>query len=214
MTSLPKIRAVILDYGEVLCHRPAPEDIERMAGMFQMDSQSFFPAYLQSRAPYDKGDLLPGEYWQKFAGQAGVKLDAAAIENLRRWDLEQWSTVNEPMILWVQKIYSAGYKTAILSNMPPDMIEHVRKSFAWLTHFDQHTFSADVRSVKPEPEIYQHCIRALGVQPAEALFVDDREINIEQARAIGIRAIRFHSLGQFRKDLHALGFPILPGSAT
>jgi putative hydrolase of the HAD superfamily len=213
-TTQPKIRAVILDYGEVLCHPPTPEAIDRMARIFQMDSARFFPTYLQSRVPYDKGDLLPDEYWQKFAEQAGVRIDAATIENLRRWDLELWSTLNDAMILWVQKIHAAGYKTAILSNMPSDMVVHVRKNFAWLKHFDHHVFSADLRSVKPEPKIYQHCIAALGVQPAEALFVDDREINLEQARATGIRTIRFQSLEQFREDLQTLGFPILPASAA
>lgn len=210
----PKIRAVILDYGEVLCHLPAPEDIARMARIFQMDPQRFFSTYIESRLPYDKGDLLPGEYWQKFAEQAGVEIGLPTIDRLRQWDLELWSTVNDAMVHWLQKIHSAGYKTAILSNMPSDMIVHVRQKFAWLKHFDHHIFSADVRSVKPEPEIYRHCIDALGVQPGDALFIDDREINLEQARALGIITIRFQSLERFRADLQALGFPILPELAA
>jgi putative hydrolase of the HAD superfamily len=94
--------------------------------------------------------------------------------------------------------------------MPADMAAHMRKTFGWLSHFDHHIFSGEVRSVKPEPEIYQHCIEALGVQPSEALFIDDREMNLEQARAAGIRTIRFQSVDQLRQDLQALGFPILP----
>jgi putative hydrolase of the HAD superfamily len=213
-TTQPKIRAVILDYGEVLCHPPTPEAIDRMARIFQMESPRFFPAYLQSRVPYDKGDLLPSEYWQKFAEQAGVKIDAATIENLRRWDLELWSTLNNEMIFWLQEIHSAGYKTAILSNMPTEMADHMRKNFAWLAYFDHQIFSGEVRSIKPEPEIYRHTMDALGVRPSETLFVDDREINLEQARAIGIQTIRFQTLEQFRKDLQALGFPILPKQAV
>ena len=90
------------------------------------------------------------------------------------------------------------------------MAAHMRKTFAWLNHFDHHVFSGEVRSVKPEPEIYQHCIAALGVQPNEALFIDDREINLESARAAGIRTIRFQSVEQLRGDLQAVGFSILP----
>ena len=82
--SAPPIRAVILDFGEVLCHLPTPEAIDRFARMFQMDSQSFFPIYLQSRGPYDRGDLLPAEYWEKFAAQFGVTLDANTIEREER----------------------------------------------------------------------------------------------------------------------------------
>jgi putative hydrolase of the HAD superfamily len=205
-----EIRAVILDFGEVLCHLPTPDAIDRLARMFQMDSQSFFPIYLESRGPYDRGDLLPAEYWQEFAAQLGVNLDANAIARARQIDLELWSQINEAMIRWLQQIHSAGFKTAILSNMPSDMVSHLRNNFAWINHFDHHIFSAEVRSIKPEPAIYQHCIEALGVHPSEALFIDDRDANLEQARAVGIRSIRFQSVEQLRWDLQTLGFTILP----
>ena len=94
--------------------------------------------------------------------QAGVKIGDDEIEQARRLDLELWSHINDAMILWVQQLHAAGFKTAILSNMPADMATHMRKTFAWISHFDHHIFSGEVRSVKPEPEIYQHCIEAAG----------------------------------------------------
>jgi len=208
------IRAVILDYGEVLCHLPTAENIEYLAGIFRMDSQSFLPIYLKTRADYDRGDLLPVEYWQKFAAEAGVTIDDRTIERVRQVDVEMWSRPNEPMIRWLEKIYSAGFKTAILSNMPTDMADHVRKTFAWIAHFDHHIFSGEVRSVKPEPAIYQHVVDALGVPPSETLFIDDRNENLTQARAIGIHAIRYQSAEQLRNDLQTLRFPILPESSS
>jgi putative hydrolase of the HAD superfamily len=207
----PQIRAVILDFGEVLCHLPTSDAVTPLARMFQIDSQTFFPIYLQSRGPYDRGDVLAAEYWKQFAAQHGVKLDANAIERARQIDLDLWSQINEPMTRWLQQIHAAGFKTAILSNMPLDMVSHVRKNFAWVSHFDHHIFSAEVRSIKPEPAIYQHCLDVLGVQPSEVLFIDDREINLEQARAAGIRTIRFDSVEQLRRDLQSLDFKILPG---
>jgi putative hydrolase of the HAD superfamily len=209
----PEIRAVILDYGEVLCHLPAMDTIERLAAVFQMDPRTFMPIYLQSRVSYDRGDVLHSEYWKQFATQAGVTIGEDEIEEARQLDLELWSELNDAMILWVQQLHAAGFKTAILSNMPADMASHMRKHFAWLSHFDHHIFSGEVRSVKPEPAIYQHCIDALGVQPSEALFIDDREVNLEQARAAGIRTIRFQSVEQLRDELQSLGFAILPGQS-
>jgi putative hydrolase of the HAD superfamily len=209
----PEIRAVILDYGEVLCHLPAMDTIERLAAIFQMDPRTFMPIYLQSRAPYDRGDVLHSEYWQNFATQARVIVGEGEIEQARQLDLELWGQINDAMILWAQQLHVAGFKTAILSNMPADMAAHMRKTFAWLSHFDHHIFSGEVRSVKPELEIYRHCIDALGVQPSEALFIDDREINLESARTAGIRGIRFESVERLREDLQALGFTILPGKS-
>jgi putative hydrolase of the HAD superfamily len=204
------IEAVILDYGEVLCHQPSAENIDFLSRTFRMDPQSFLPKYLKTRAPYDRGDLLPQEYWRNFAAQAGVAVDEPTIERLRQVDNEMWSRPNEPMVLWLQQIHDARFKTAILSNMPVAMADHVRITFDWLAHFDHHIFSGEVRSIKPEPAIYQHTIQALGVPPSAALFIDDREENLVQARAIGIRTIRYRSVEQLRADLLTLNFPILP----
>ncbi|MGA8305907.1 MAG: HAD family phosphatase [Candidatus Acidiferrales bacterium] len=205
-----RIRAVILDYGEVLCFQPAADALARMARIFRIDPESFLPIYIQGRGPYDRGDLLPEEYWHAFASQAGVTLGRNAIEDLRHWDIEMWSKTNEPMILWLESPRSAGVKTAILSNMPSDMVAHVKQNFPWLKHFDHQIFSADVRHIKPEPAIYEHSLKVLNVPASEVLFVDDRDANLEQARTAGMQAIRFQSVNQLRDDLHALGFPVLP----
>jgi putative hydrolase of the HAD superfamily len=207
---LPEIRAVILDYGEVLCLLPTTQDIERFARLLQMDPETFLAIYLQSRRPYDRGDLLPAEYWEKFAAQAGAKFDPRDLEEIRQLDVDMWSRHDNAMIDWIGKIHAAGYKTAILSNMPPDMVTHVRNNFPWINHFDHHIFSADVRSAKPEPAIYQHCIDALGVHPSEALFIDDRDENLDQARTAGLRTLRFESVAKLRTDLQKLGFTVLP----
>ena len=94
--------------------------------------------------------------------------------------------------------------------MHPDMIGYARKNFAWLKYFDHHTFSAEVRLIKPDPAIYQRSLGGLGIPASDALFVDDREQNIKAAQALGIRSIQFRSMAQFRNDLEKLGFPILP----
>ncbi len=206
------IRAVILDFGEVLCRTPSPENIQKISAIFKLDPQTFLPNYLRGRASYDRGDVQPSEYWNAFAEDAGVEIDDPTIEQLRQMDLDLWSRIDDEMIAWLEQIHSAGFKTAILSNMPTDMADHVRRTYQWIDYFDHHIFSGEVRSVKPEPEIYEHCIAALKVQPSEALFIDDRDENLEQARAIGCRTIRYQSVPQLRAELQTLGFTILPAS--
>ena len=94
------------------------------------------------------------------------------------------------------------------------LLKHVRKNFEWLNNFDHQIFSAEVRLIKPDLAIYQHCLQRLGVQPPEALFVDDRERNVQAARAVGITGIRFQSVEQLRGELEALGFTILPSDSS
>jgi len=89
-------------------------------------------------------------------------------------------------------------------------VNYCRGNFDWLKNFDFATFSGDIRLIKPDPAIYEHTLQGLGVNASEALFLDDREINIQAARALGINSIRVQSMPQLRDDLRSLGFAILP----
>ncbi len=70
------------------------------------------------------------------------------------------------------------------------------------------TFSYELGFIKPEAPIYQHAIEGLGVEPAEALFLDDRPENVEGARAAGIHAVVFDSWEEFlERDCLRYGLP-------
>jgi putative hydrolase of the HAD superfamily len=207
----PSMRAVIFDYGEVLCFRPTSGEFSRMADIFGLGLDSFRTLWERGRAPLDRGDLTPEAYWSKFAEETRIKLEPQQVEKLCRWEIEMWSKVNPTMVEWLLKISAAGIKTGLLSNMPADLAAHVQHNFEWMDKFTFKTFSAHLRLVKPDPAIYEHTLRGLGAKPSETLFVDDRESNIRASRTLGMRAIQFQSIEQLRNDLEVLGFPILPG---
>jgi len=126
--------------------------------------------------------------------------------------MEMWTNVNSGMIAWAKELRSSGMKIGLLSNMHPEMVAHCRKHFSWLNIFDFSTFSGEVRLIKPDPAIYEHTLRGLGVTASETLFLDDREVNIRAAQELGMYAVRFESIGQLRRELAAAGFPILPAA--
>jgi putative hydrolase of the HAD superfamily len=198
------IRAVIFDYGEVLCYPPTAEEIERMASIFEVSPEVFREFYDRSRLSYDRGDFTAASYWSRFAEEFSATIGDAELQQLRRWDVEMWSRTNSNMLAWLQAIYRTGVKTAILSNMPTDMVEHLRRDFAWLENFTCQTFSCELRTTKPDRAIYEHCLGCLDVAPGDALFIDDRGVNVQGARALGINAIRFESTAQLTTEIKAL----------
>jgi putative hydrolase of the HAD superfamily len=208
------IKAVILDYGEVLSQSPPSEEWSRMAGVFNLDPQMFRQLWGRDRLAYDRGDISYEGYWSKVAGDAGVKLAEEQLKNVGLWDLKMWAHINPAMVEWLEQIRLSGIKTGLLSNMPAEMVRYSRENFAWLKHFDHATFSADVRLVKPEPAIYEHSLRGVGVAAPEALFVDDKKPNVEGARAVGMHAIQFRSIEQLGNELVKLGFPVLPAGSN
>ena len=194
------IKAVILDYGEVLCHRPSKEQVARMAKVFGRDEKTFQPLWGKNRGAFDRGDLTGEAYWKMLASDAGTKLNAQQLEQIFKWDVEMYAALNERMVAWLRQLRNGGIKTALLSNMHPAMIDYLRENFDWLDLFDFVTFSAEVRLIKPDRAIYEHTLRGLGLGAGETLFVDDREVNIQAARDLGIHAVRFRSVEQLRRS--------------
>jgi glucose-1-phosphatase len=66
------------------------------------------------------------------------------------------------------------------------------------------TCSAQFRLRKPDPEIYRRCLAHLGVRPEQALFIDDKPINAQGARAAGLMAHHFRSPALLRAELQSL----------
>ena len=79
----------------------------------------------------------------------------------------------------------------MLSNMPSDMGLALRARTDRLQHFDFVTLSYEVRSVKPEAPIYEHCLGGMGTDPARTVFFDDRIANVHGAEMLGIQAVEF-----------------------
>jgi putative hydrolase of the HAD superfamily len=206
------ITAVILDYGLVLARCPTVEEFGRLAEMFNVSFGLFYELWEASRGPYDRGDLTAEEYWLKLAAETKTSLNREQIEMLRRIEVEIWAHPIPAMLDWVRQLRAAGFKTGLLSNMPWDLVKHVRTNCRWMEDFAFKTLSAEVRLIKPDPAIYEHTLHGLAASAAETLFVDDREPNIRAARNVGMHAIQFLSISQLNDDLEALGFPLLPAS--
>jgi putative hydrolase of the HAD superfamily len=205
------IRAVIFDYGEVLCHRPPDEAFHRLANVFGADAESFQALWDKNRGAFDRGDITAEDYWMALAEDAGAAIDREQLDQVCKWDVEMFGEANLEMVRWLERLRRGGIKTGLLSNIHPAMIAYLRENFEWLELFDFKTFSAEVRLIKPDPAIYEHTLRGLGVRAGETLFVDDREINVQAARELGIHAVQFRSVAQLRRELEAMEFGILPG---
>jgi|APGre2960657404_1045060.scaffolds.fasta_scaffold42638_1 histidinol phosphatase-like enzyme len=58
---------------------------------------------------------------------------------------------------------------------------------------------------KPDPAAFRAALAHLGRAPAEVLLVDDRAVNVEAARALGMDGIVFAGAGPLAEALAARG---------
>src|SRR5579859_7756769 len=176
-----KIRAVIFDYGNVLCPMPSPLAFEEMAGLAEIPSPAFLKSLWRHRLNYDRGTLDGPAYWQQIAGDHGKQFTNGQVHKLLEDDFALWIHPSPSMLAWVRNLRGNGTKTAILSNMPSEFSRYLRSNAGWLSDFDFKVFSCEMGVVKPDPEIYFACLHGLEVQPEEALFIDDVVANVTGA---------------------------------
>ena len=205
-----EIRAVIFDYGEVLCRRAPLEEFAPMARILGITPERLLERYMQNRLEYDRGDVSASEYWKGFGLESGIGLSDAQVEELNRRDCGLWWGLDPVLMDWVDRMRAGGIKAGVISNMFIGLAKQIREGAPWLDRFDDYTLSAEIRATKPDPAIYRHSLDGLGVRPNEALFLDDRENNVDGARAVGMEGLVFTTPEKLRADLEAWGFPILP----
>jgi len=96
------------------------------------------------------------------------------------------------------------YSLFLLSNTSPLHWQYAKRKFDFLNLFDKFGLSYELKSLKPEKEIYEKAIKHFGVNAEECLFIDDLSENCIAAEKLGIKTIvydkSYHS--GFEKIFH------------
>ena len=86
----------------------------------------------------------------------------------------------------VTELKEKGYGIYRCSNASLRMLSCYRQVIPAIELFDGVLFSAEVKCLKPQKEIYMHFYRRFNLKPEECFFIDDLPGNIEGARQTGM----------------------------
>ena len=103
---------------------------------------------------------------------------------------------------WIEELKVKGFKIYLLSNYGKKAFE--RKNYSFLELVDGKVISYEVKSIKPQPQIFNTLLSKYAIIPENAVFFDDMEDNVVEARTHGIKAIQFQSKEQAEKELAAM----------
>lgn len=196
---------MVFDFGMVLSGPPSPKAIEQMLRITSLDVPRLTEFYWADRHAYDEGKLTGLAFWRNLSAAAGLDLNEAQIEELAEWDARMWTTENPAMVAWQRRLKECGLKTGVLSNMGDNVHERLEREFDWLNQFDTLVWSYQLGIAKPDAAIYRYALEQLGVTPCEALFLDDKPVNVDAARALGMKAVVFSNAERLREELIELG---------
>jgi len=101
----------------------------------------------------------------------------------------------------LKELKEKGYRLYALSNWNAELYNRTIDDFPFLNWFDDKVISGEVKMKKPDEEIYHLLLQRFGIQPQQALFIDDNEKNIETARRLNIPSILFTSPEALRTAL-------------
>ncbi len=112
-------------------------------------------------------------------------------------------TYMEDFILRLKK---AGYKVYLLSNATPRFFD-VYQNYPALCMLDGYFISALYKMLKPQREIYEAFCKKFSLKPEECFFIDDMPVNIEGAKAYGMKGFIFDTKDVIglEKELNANG---------
>jgi epoxide hydrolase-like predicted phosphatase len=183
------IRAVVFDVGNVLelsddTHSPA--EWAAIAGLPLQELTTRIDGVFEGA---DIGTVTLQEIHRKLGAALGITDDqvSAIMESFWRVYL---GTANTEMIEWARTL-RPRYKTGILSNSGVGAREREQAAYGYEDLVDDLVYSHEVGLLKPDPRIYLLSCERLGVEPREAVFIDDVERYVRAAREAGLHAVHF-----------------------
>lgn len=147
----------------------------------------------------NRGEIKEDEYWQK-------------IVELNSWDVQPEDfiqctrdalKVEIPGTLQLAtELKLKGYRLFLVSDLWNEMRDAVLAAHPWIPQlFEKCYFSCDFGQVKSEPDYFEKICKDAGVDPAESLFVDDYDVNVDRAKGAGMQGIVFKTATQLSADL-------------
>ena len=108
-----------------------------------------------------------------------------------------------PLAYAVELQARPGATVGVISNTNAVHVAWLDEHVPELAALDLVMMSNEVELLKPDPEIFRLALSLLEVTPAQALFVDDQQVNVDAAAALGIHALLHRSWDETRPAIEA-----------
>ncbi len=198
------VKAVVFDVGNVLYGwdpdsflvRQIADDAARMQFVEDVDLYAWHET-LDGGRPYAEA---AAELEEKFPEYAAL---------IAAWSDRFGETITGPVPGTheiVAELDAQGVPLFAITNFSADFWPPFHeKERAFFALFRDVVVSGEVKLLKPDPAIYYLALDRFRLRPDEALFVDDRQINLAGAEAVGMKAHLFTDAADLRRRLVAEG---------
>jgi epoxide hydrolase-like predicted phosphatase len=199
------IQLIISDFGGVICTFDYRIFCGQLAERIGRNTDDIYATVFGSnlQAEFERGRLTGPEYHRAVMGLFDADVPYAEFFSMYG---NIFTEILETCDL-LRRLHKR-YPLYLLSDTNEIHFEYVRKTVSVVELFDECVVSYKVGVMKPAPGIYQEVLRCSGLPAKACVFIDDRLVNIEGAKQVGMQAILFQSAEQCAADLESLGVVI------
>jgi epoxide hydrolase-like predicted phosphatase len=146
----------------------------------------------------DKGEITTSEAINSITSRSSLKKEEIAhIFNLRI-DMMYPLDLNVRLLPELKK---RSFKLFYLSNFPFDIFDEIRTGYYFFRYFDGGLISSEAKYSKPDNRLYEILLEKYSLIPQECLFVDDIEINVRAAEALGMTGLFTHGSPEIAREI-------------
>jgi putative hydrolase of the HAD superfamily len=189
------IKTIFFDFGGVLIKNPKRNKVLRWKKLLGLQENSELLTILQS--PNESkliqdmclGVLPEEKIWDLMADSWHLK--PAMIQKIHRM-VNSKRHLNKAMLRFLEECKN-NYQTAILSNAGDQTRKLMEDNYHLDRFVDEIIISAEEGVIKPDPEIFRIALRRLSANAETSLLIDDTMVNVDAARAFGMKAVHYQN---------------------
>ncbi len=191
--------------GVILTNGWDRQSRKEAADAFRLDWEEFQDRHDLSFPAFDSGHITLNEY-----------LDRTLFYRARPFTREEFTAFmfaqskEYPETRGIlDKLASSGkYFIGAINNEPLELNQYRIEAFHLRRNFLVFFSSCYVRARKPEEMIFRVALEVTQRPPEQCLFIDDRPLNLESPRRLGMNAIHHQNAEQLRAELGKFGVEV------
>ena len=201
---MPKIRALFWDVGGVLLNNAWDHDERNLAiEHFHLDKAEFESRHKELVNPFEEGRISLEDYLK----QAVFYMPRSfSVQDFQRFMFSLSKAKSETLEL--ARGLAGKYPMATINNESRELNHYRIETFTLADYFGLFVSSCFVGIRKPDERIYRVALDLTQRVAEECCFIDDREVNVDAARKVGMHAILSRDGTQLRNEFLKLGLEI------
>ena len=203
---MPEISTVFFDIGGVILTNGWDRDARREAAQaFQLDWEDFQDRHDLSFPAFDAGQITLNQYLDR---TLFYRPRSFTREEFTAFMFAQSKEYPETRTILATLARTGKYLIGAINNEPLELNQYRIEAFQ-LRHDIQVFFtSCYLNARKPEEAIYRIALEVTQRAPESCVFIDDRALNLENPRRLGMHVVHHQNAPQLRKDLQTLGIAV------